>query len=281
MTLVYCSNPTEFRVHAEAFLTRHEAENNLSLGLLNNMDDGNYPERYLSFHQASDGTIDGTAVLTPPYNVVLSYPCSQAALDAIADDLLVRYPEMHGVNGDKTSSAYFAKVWTARTGKSAPLELGMHIYKLEKVQFPVGIAGEMRRATEDNRDLLVNWALAFQQEALNESDEERAQRMVNNYITSSERFMAVWWHQGKPVSMAGASGRTPNGIRIGVVYTPPEYRQRGYASANVAALSQKMLDEGRTFCFLFTDSSNPTSNHVYQQIGYEWVSDVDTYKFEG
>jgi predicted GNAT family acetyltransferase len=81
--------------------------------------------------------------------------------------------------------------------------------------------------------------------------------------------------------MAGSTGPTPHGIRIGAVYTPPEYRQRGYASACVAYLSQMMLDSGRKFCFLFTDLSNPTSNHIYQQIGYEPVCDVDNYVFEG
>src|ERR671932_2648937 len=68
------------------------------------------------------------------------------------------------------------------------------------------------------------------------------------------------WHDGRPVSLAGYSGPTPNGIRVGPVYTPPEHRRRGYASACVAALSQLLLDGSRRFCFLFTDLANPTSN---------------------
>jgi len=58
------------------------------------------------------------------------------------------------------------------------------------------------------------------------------------------------------------------------VYTPPAYRRRGYASACGAALSQLILDAGRRFCFLYTDLANPTSNQIYQQIGYEHVSYV-------
>ena len=80
--------------------------------------------------------------------------------------------------------------------------------------------------------------------------------------------------------MCGVGGPTPNGIRIGPVYTPPEFRGRGYASACVAAASQLQLDAGRRFCFLFADLSNPTSNHIYQEIGYEPVGDVDRYVFE-
>jgi predicted GNAT family acetyltransferase len=83
----------------------------------------------------------------------------------------------------------------------------------------------------------------------------------------------------RPVSLAGYGGPTRHGIRIGPVYTPPAERRRGYASACVAALSQQLLDRGRRFCFLFTDLANPTSNHIYQQIGYRPVSDVDEYRF--
>ena len=90
----------------------------------------------------------------------------------------------------------------------------------------------------------------------------------------------IWEADGKPVSMAGYSGPTPNGIRIGAVYTPKDQRRKGYASACTAGLSQHLLDLGFQFCFLFTDLLNPTSNHIYQQIGFEPVSDVDQYSFK-
>ena len=69
------------------------------------------------------------------------------------------------------------------------------------------------------------------------------------------------------------------GVRIGAVYTPPEHRRRGYATATVASLSRAMLDRGRRACYLFTDLANPTSNHIYAEIGYEPVCDVDEIRF--
>jgi predicted GNAT family acetyltransferase len=89
----------------------------------------------------------------------------------------------------------------------------------------------------------------------------------------------VFWEDGETVSFAGYGGLTPNGIRIGPVYTPPELRGRGYGSALTAALTQQLLDGGRRFCFLFTDLANPTSNSIYQRIGYRPVSDVDAWAF--
>lgn len=69
-------------------------------------------------------------------------------------------------------------------------------------------------------------------------------------------------------------------LRVAPVYTPPELRGRGYASACVAAVTQAQFDRGRRFCFLFTDLANPTPNEIYQAIGYEPVCDVDEYRFE-
>jgi predicted GNAT family acetyltransferase len=75
-------------------------------------------------------------------------------------------------------------------------------------------------------------------------------------------------------------GPTPHGMRIGPVYTPPEHRRQGYASAATSAVSQHLLDGGRRFCFLYTDLANPTSNHIYQEIGFQSVCDVEVYRFE-
>jgi predicted GNAT family acetyltransferase len=68
------------------------------------------------------------------------------------------------------------------------------------------------------------------------------------------------WDDGTPRAMAARNRPTPNGECVSYVYTPPEHRNHGFASAVVARLSQKILDDGKSFCTLFTDLSNPTSN---------------------
>ncbi|HXI45109.1 MAG TPA: GNAT family N-acetyltransferase, partial [Candidatus Acidoferrales bacterium] len=94
------------------------------------------------------------------------------------------------------------------------------------------------------------------------------------------RAMWLWETDGRVVSAAGLSGMTPHGIRVGPVYTPKADRNRGFAGNLVAAASQAQFEAGRSFVFLFTDLANPTSNHVYQAIGYEAVADVDQWHFE-
>ena len=79
--------------------------------------------------------------------------------------------------------------------------------------------------------------------------------------------------------MAAHAGPTPNGIRVNFVYTPDENRGRGYASNLVAAISQHHLDAGKRFVFLHTDQANPTSNRIYQRIGYAPVSNSERWTF--
>ena len=95
----------------------------------------------------------------------------------------------------------------------------------------------------------------------------------------------LWEVDGASVSLAGWGGPTPNGIRVGPVYTPPELRGRGYATALTAEVSQRLLDGrlfvgGRRFCFLYTDLANPTSNAIYERIGYERIAEAAEIVFD-
>jgi predicted GNAT family acetyltransferase len=84
---------------------------------------------------------------------------------------------------------------------------------------------------------------------------------------------------GVPVSLAGFGGRTPHGIRVGPVYTPPEHRRHGYATELVAEMTKHLLTGDRRFCFLYTDLSNPTPNAIYERIGYRIVCESTEYAF--
>jgi predicted GNAT family acetyltransferase len=152
---------------------------------------------------------------------------------------------------------------------------------LEAVTPPVGVPGALRLARPSDRERMVEWMLAFDHEAMGPDAGRRNMRaLVDDMLGSPMRTAYIWEVAGEPVSMCQAVGRTPRGIRIGAVYTPPDHRRRGYASAITAAASQLQLDKGRRWCFLFTDLANPTSNRIYQAIGYRPVRDVQLIRFE-
>ncbi len=135
-------------------------------------------------------------------------------------------------------------------------------------------------AEERDHDVVRDWYEAFAEEAApHDPRPDDLDALADRLIRRVGRTIYLWEDDGRPVSLVGAGGETALGVRIGPVYTPPEFRRRGYASNLTAAVSQAQLDAGRSFCVLFTDLANPTSNKIYQQIGYEPVTDVDAYAF--
>ena len=268
-----------FYEQAESYLLAHEAHHNLLLGICARlMEQPDYFPQPPYFAVVRDGgAIAAVGVMTPPHNLVLALAGADVALELIADDVRT-FLLPPGVLGPKHESLTFARIWQRRTGQAYRLHMAERICQLDRVIPPRPVSGHMRLATMDDRALMIDWFHAFALEALQEEDRERNVRSVDLRLRSAATAN-VFWEDGQPVSFTGAFRGTPNGARIGPVYTPPEWRGRGYASACVAAVSQLMLDEGRRFCFLFTDLANPTSNHIYQQIGYRPVTDVDLYQF--
>lgn len=282
MNLTRFTSPPDFSARAEGFLVAHEAENNLMLGLANSLAFnpalyGSQP--YFAVVEA-EGQILAAALMTPPHRVTLSFNAPRAAVDAIVRDVHDFRPDTPGVTGPVPASLEFAESWQALTGQGFQKRMSERIYRLDQVTPPAGVTGRMRRIVESDRGLLLQWIEAFQMEIWHEADPATVERSVNNMLTLPPEYRGTFlWEDPGPVSLTSYGGPTPNSMRIGPVYTPPDFRGRGYASACVAAVSQHLLEGGRQFCTLFTDLANPTSNKIYMQIGYQPVCDVEEYKF--
>jgi uncharacterized protein len=283
LTVDRFDDPGTFLARVGAFLGRREAEHNLLFGILDSLRadptvSGGPP--YLAAVRDGDAVV-AAALQTPPRNLVLSEADDPAAIDAIVDDVHAAGRVVPGALGPLALSRRFAERWTAATGSPHRLQISERAFRLSRVIPPRPVAGWMRVADLGDFDLLVAWLMAFAAEALPEesNDLEDARTSVNRWLRLGTKRTYLWEVDGTPVSWASVGGRTPHGIRVGPVYTPPEHRGDGYASALVAAASKAQLDDGLAFCFLFTDLANPTSNHIYQAIGYEPVTDIDVYVF--
>ena len=220
------------------------------------------------------------AIMTPPHNLILhcAESCDAAALDLLAEELTAQGWNVPGVFGALPHSAQFASLWSQRTGRNKYLHMRERIYELRKVIPPRPENGHLRLAQAPDLPLLAEWTRAFSLEALGEDMEiDEAREMTGTRIDDRQLYV---WDAGGPVSMAAANRPTRHGISISLVYTPPEQRGHGYASNCVAALSQRMLESGYQFCTLFTNLANPTSNDIYQQIGYRPIADFNEYRFE-
>ncbi|MEO6579033.1 MAG: GNAT family N-acetyltransferase [Candidatus Limnocylindria bacterium] len=283
ITVRHHDSVDEFLATAGPFLGAHEAENNLILGIASAIQAT--PEVFeerpaLATAGYDDGQVVAATLRTPPYNQVLSWTEVVATSAAFADAL--QDQPLPGLLGPTEAAARFAEEWTRFTGQRARLEVAERIFRLQSVIPPERPAQGGWRIVEDgDRDLIASWVVAFSEEAEPESSPIRDPIAVaDRWVAQVGRIGYVWEALGSVVSFVGASGSTPNGIKIAPVYTPPEQRHRGYASALTAAASQDQLDRGRRFVFLFTDLSNPTSNKIYRAIGYEPVCDMDQYRFD-
>lgn len=260
------------------FLLQHEAENNLMIGIILRLADGTGKwgdEPPLLCAVEENGEVIAVVTQTPPHNAIFTQ-MDEAAVAAVARQLAAWEYHLPGVVGPSDVIAGFIQRWSDMTGLRAEREHGMGVYQLDQVVSPPAPTGSCSVATEDDTELLLRWHREFHGEiGLPAYDAENTVRK----IIAEGRYLL--WHDPEPVSVAAVCGPTPHGIRISGVFTPPEHRGRGYASANVAALSQRQLDAGRTFCYLFTDLANPISNSIYRKIGYRQVSEFAEYRFVG
>ncbi|MEO8228861.1 MAG: GNAT family N-acetyltransferase [Chloroflexota bacterium] len=262
---------------AGPFLAAREAEHNLILGICSTVQARLAPaDEPLDFLVVrSDGAVVLAAVRTPPWNLVLSEVDDPTAVVALADALTDR--DLPGVLGPTESAGIFAERWTLAAGRTPRLAVSERIFRLTEVRPPAPPPGRLRTARLEDRSLLIAWFKAFEREALPEALPVDIPILVDRRLDQGGMYL---WDDGEPVSLAAVGSRTPHGIRVGPVYTPPDRRGRGYASACVASASQAQLDAGLDFVFLFTDLANLTSNHIYQAIGYEPVRDVDSWRFD-
>jgi predicted GNAT family acetyltransferase len=270
-----------FLASARAFLAEREAEHNLMLGISSGLrrDPSLYDgPPYLAVVTDQDRVV-AAALRTPPYNLILSEVDDLAALAPLSADLAREL--LPGVVGPPIAARAFADAWVARAGGGWDVKLNERVYRLEQIISPRPADGAARLALPQDRPIIERWLLEFRHEALNDDDAERVHFGLDDWARGNGRRFWLWEMGGRPVSMVGAGGETPNGIRIGPVYTPPQERGHGFASNLTAAVSRTLMDEGRRYCFLYTNLANATANKIYQAIGYEPVTDALMVAFTG
>lgn len=255
---------------AESFLLLEEAANNLILGVAGGAARGDY-ETFSGWLLRDNDQVMAVAAQTPPSNLLLARTASMDAIDTLAEVTI----DIPGIVAAVPEAERFVR---HRSDAVRRFQLGVHQLTEVKVDLEPG----SRRATDEDRDLLLTWMAAFIEETTgDESHPDVARHTLERRLDRSADVAGIWIHEadGEIVCMSGYSGPTPNGIRIGPVYTPPEHRGKGCASRLVAAQSKWLLEQGRRFCFLYTDLQNPTSNAIYGRIGYEMVCESAEYSF--
>lgn len=258
----------EFMDRAELWLVRNEAENNLILSVATQLLQTPKDDAYFATIERGD-EIAGCAFRTPPYKLGVSR-MPRDAVGAFVESIVDVPGHTSGVLGPADVARAVAEGIANRQGGNVQEGMAQRIYELRDVIAPEKLPpGKLRLAQQADSNVIAEWLDAFTAET------DHGPGDVRTYTAAHIANKTVFfWDDDGPKTTALWAGQTPNGVRVGFVYTPPQFRGHGYASAVTAAASQRALDNGAQFCCLFTDLSNPTSNAIYQKIGYTPVCDV-------
>jgi len=278
----------EFYNDTYGILMRHEAQNMILLGNIMIGHEGKDktewrdPANWVMAAVSDANGIQLTALMTPPHNVALY------ATDNVLNPEAIRCLidgwegyEIPGVITEKALAEAFAEAYTAHKGMTFATAMSQRIYELTAVSPAVPQFGSLRLLEERDMHYFPYWLQAFYAAGSYGSAEMAIPQDVEFYryhLATKKRY--VLENDGLPVSMAGFTRVMQTAIGVAFVYTPPYYCGKGYASSCVAQLSQLALEQGFTRCVLYTDLANPTSNNIYQKIGYVPVCDSLMLRFE-
>jgi len=272
----------EFYNKTYSTLMRHEAQNLIPLG---NLIIGNKgqdktgwrdPANWFMATVSDEAGIVLTAIMTPPMPLTLYATDNKLdanAINCLLDGILgLPDVSLPGVVTEKALAENFATAYTTRMGMTFEVEMNLRIYELTEVDPAMPQIGTIRLVEERDMPFLPFWLETFNAVATASAIKSPVDIDHYQYVIGTKKLY-VLEVDGLPVSMAGLSREMETVVGVGRVYTPPYFRGKGYASSCVAQLSQLALDKGFKKCVLYTDLSNPTSNSIYQKIGYRPIAD--------
>ena len=275
MDWTFTQDVEEFVAVAGGFLSLRPAENTIELGAADAVRRrgraafGGSPPLF-GWWRHSGGPVEGTFLHTPPYPGLLTSGSHADSVRPLAEGLAGLGRPLPGINAAETAAMAFSAVWQRLTGAGAQVRLRSRLYRLGELEPPAPAPpGAARVAVAADAGLLEAWLGAFSREL--DGIPQPAPGAVADRIGYGG--LTLWEKDGVPVSLAGLTRPVGGTVRVGPVYTPAEHRRRGYGAVITAAVSRAALDEGATAVVLFTDLANPTSNSLYQRLGYRPVED--------
>ncbi|WP_243523464.1 GNAT family N-acetyltransferase [Bacillus pseudomycoides] len=254
-----------FKREVTPILERNEQENNLLLGVLQFVEN----PLFMAVAKQDEKIVLILLQTDQKQMIVAKSDVSQEAIREIAKQLTKVYPDIPGLIGEKRVVKQLAEEMAKLEQKKFSIRMNQGVYELKKVKKKWDEHGVFRQVNNGELPLIEKWVYQFCEDVHLPTTEENAKQTAHTLVSTNRLF--GWEVDGKLVSIAAITRPTKSNITVNFVYTPKEERKKGYASHCVAALSQRMLNRGYKTTTLYTDLANPTSNKIYQEIGYELI----------
>ena len=269
-------NPNEFIEENEKFILEKEWLNNLMAGNYKEALNEDISQGWLLARVTEGDQTELVILLRNPWRMLMYSPTNNKSKELYrfaAEKLYEIDPDLEGINTEKEISQIFANEFCKIAGKEPKVRFEMRILVLEKLkEANLRMDVIFRKATIEDKEVLKDYRRRFSEEALNEIvSEEELEKKFERHFSMGYYLLEK---DGKIVATASCNRHLTKGKSIGNVFTPKEERGNGYAYNLVYRISKEFLDSGLEYCVLFTDDSNPISNHVYEKIGYERRADT-------
>ena len=267
MEVLRFDTPAEFLDATKAFRSNDPVRTGLITSIATSVATGSRTyEGYFWWAAIEGNEVQGLAIRTLPYGYVFS-PMSNDAVEALYSFIAIEDSVAHEFAGPKSVIDFLETV----SGKHVSEEESELIYKNRKL-IPATPVGDVRTAAAQDFDLIFKWMQAFIEETRLRNF--NLENMVRTALEAGRYTLLEV--EGSIVSLGGNSDiQEFDGFsigRVGPIYTPHEFRKKGYASAITSAITEKLLNQG-VIPTLYTQATNPTSNKIYQDIGYTLVDE--------
>ena len=259
-------NAAEFLALTRGYRATEPVRTNILGSIAQTIVDGRRYEREFWFVVEHEGAVVGAALWTLPHKLLLG-PMPDSAARAVGATAVATGVPLNGVIGPLGTAEAAAE----GAGARATPYMTERVLVLEDYVPPRAAVGAARRLTPSDVDLAVTWTDQFFVDAGVRVSDSRAAVLA--------RLGSTWFWEvsGQPVAMAGHGSvvMVPGAVvaRVGPVYTPAALRGLGYGSAITAAVVEHLLPLVDVV-MLYTDAANPTSNAIYERLGFVHTADV-------
>ena len=276
-TVTSYNTPKEFLGDSEKILEQRALENNLILGICNGFADKSKVYDGCVFINAfANNQIQASSIKTISKAIVSGTTQDIHHIKSLADYYLDKGIHLSGAIGESFYSIEFSKFY----GKGQVGARTLIVHKLVSVNSLPIAPGNLVPAILNDIDLLTDWIINFEEDTQTFPKQSRAQILKSTQARVELGDFFKWIDNNEIVSIAAIVRKTKKAGIVGLVYTPAKLRGRGYATSCVQKLSEYILSSGYRYCGLFTDKSNPTSNHIYKKIGYLPLSEFTDIEYE-
>ncbi|MED4126624.1 GNAT family N-acetyltransferase [Shouchella miscanthi] len=251
-------------------LKENSVENSLFLGLAQQTLRGNKPPLFMCSVE-----YDVFCLQTIPNQAVLAFKTKQLSgsvinvfVQALKDRPITRFV------GVKEPTVRITQLLGKTRACSVQTVMNQRLYQLNLTSVSPISGGHIRKMKREDIPFVANWIQDFDYEA-NLSEQritvKEAEKTARQQLDKGGLYLLEV--DGIAVAMANATRKIGQSVTINLVYTPKPFRQNGFATRCVTVLCHQCIKDGFSVILLYTDLDNPTSNHIYQEIGFEPVSD--------